>query len=144
MARNIEIKARVATIDAQLPRACALDDREPESTAYDDALFTRSDGRLKLRATLARNPGATGRAIEQRTGFLVVRARVHRGRVSGRGDVVGLEVELCDGEPAEHDATDVRSLLDRSRTEPSRIISGACVDRLRAAGVFDSTSHSPP
>ncbi len=49
MARNIEIKARVASIEALLPLACALADHGPESIAQDDTFFACASGRLKLR-----------------------------------------------------------------------------------------------
>ena len=49
MARNIEIKARVASIDALLPRVRALADRGPEPIAQDDTFFACASGRLKLR-----------------------------------------------------------------------------------------------
>jgi adenylate cyclase len=49
MARNIEIKARVASIEALMPSARALADRGPEMIAQDDTFFGRATGRLKLR-----------------------------------------------------------------------------------------------
>jgi len=49
MPRNIEIKARIASIDALLPRACALAGAEPTLIEQDDTFFTVPHGRLKLR-----------------------------------------------------------------------------------------------
>ena len=49
MARNVEIKARVSSIEALLPRVGALADHGPESIAQDDTFFACSAGRLKLR-----------------------------------------------------------------------------------------------
>ena len=49
MARNIEIKARVPSLDALLPQVRALADRGPELIAQDDTFFACADGRLKLR-----------------------------------------------------------------------------------------------
>ena len=49
MARNIEIKARVPSLDALLPRVRALASRGPELIAQDDTFFACADGRLKLR-----------------------------------------------------------------------------------------------
>ena len=49
MPRNIEIKARVARIEALLPRARALADHGPEVIAQDDTFFACAHGRLKLR-----------------------------------------------------------------------------------------------
>lgn len=49
MARNVEIKARIDSIEAVLPRARALADGPPEPIAQDDTFFTCAFGRLKLR-----------------------------------------------------------------------------------------------
>lgn len=50
MARNIEIKARIASVDALLPRAQALaGGAEPQLITQDDSFFDVPQGRLKLR-----------------------------------------------------------------------------------------------
>jgi adenylate cyclase class IV len=49
VARNVEIKARIASVDALLPRARALADGEPDPIAQDDTFFRVPHGRLKLR-----------------------------------------------------------------------------------------------
>ena len=49
MARNIEIKARIDSIDALLPRARALADGAPERIDQDDTFYRVPHGRLKLR-----------------------------------------------------------------------------------------------
>ena len=49
MARNIEIKARLASVDALLPRAQAVAGGTPEPIAQDDTFFIVPHGRLKLR-----------------------------------------------------------------------------------------------
>ena len=49
LARNIEIKARVASIDAVMPRARALAQCDAEPIAQDDTFFAVPHGRLKLR-----------------------------------------------------------------------------------------------
>ena len=49
MARNVEIKARVASIEAVLPRARALAQHDAELIAQDDTFFRVPHGRLKLR-----------------------------------------------------------------------------------------------
>jgi predicted adenylyl cyclase CyaB len=49
MARNIEIKARIASVEALMPRAMALADGPPERIEQDDTFFDVSRGRLKLR-----------------------------------------------------------------------------------------------
>lgn len=49
MARNVEIKARVHSIDAVLPRARALADGDAQRLEQDDTFFRVPNGRLKLR-----------------------------------------------------------------------------------------------
>lgn len=49
MARNIEIKARITTVDAIAPIAAALATRGPQEIAQDDTFFRCESGRLKLR-----------------------------------------------------------------------------------------------
>lgn len=50
MSRNIEIKARIASVEALLRPAAALADRGPIEIAQDDTFFRCESGRLKLRA----------------------------------------------------------------------------------------------
>jgi adenylate cyclase class IV len=49
MPRNIEIKARIDSVEALLPRARAIADSEPELIEQDDSFFNVPHGRLKLR-----------------------------------------------------------------------------------------------
>ena len=49
MPRNVEIKARIDSIEALLPLARDLADGPPEAIAQDDTFFTCAIGRLKLR-----------------------------------------------------------------------------------------------
>ena len=49
MARNIEIKARVADMDALTARTAAIADRGPTEIPQDDTFFRCDNGRLKLR-----------------------------------------------------------------------------------------------
>ncbi|MBC8058021.1 MAG: class IV adenylate cyclase [Rhizobiales bacterium] len=49
MARNVEIKASIDSIEALLPQALALADGPPEPIAQDDTFFCCANGRLKLR-----------------------------------------------------------------------------------------------
>jgi adenylate cyclase class IV len=49
MPRNIEIKARVDSIEALLPRARAVAGGEPQLIEQDDTFFAVAHGRLKLR-----------------------------------------------------------------------------------------------
>ena len=49
MPRNIEIKARIASVEALLPLAQTLADGPPETMEQDDTFFPCANGRLKLR-----------------------------------------------------------------------------------------------
>ena len=49
MSRNIEIKARIHSVETLLPRARALADRDAELIDQDDSFFAVPHGRLKLR-----------------------------------------------------------------------------------------------
>src|SRR5213594_1184946 len=50
MARNIEIKARIESVEAVEPKAAALADQGPIEMQQDDTFFACERGRLKLRA----------------------------------------------------------------------------------------------
>ena len=50
MARNVEIKARIASVEAVEPRAAAIATGGPTPIAQDDTFFRCANGRLKLRA----------------------------------------------------------------------------------------------
>jgi adenylate cyclase len=47
--RNVEIKARIDSVKALLPRAAKLSDKGPEEIQQDDTFFACASGRLKLR-----------------------------------------------------------------------------------------------
>ena len=49
MARNVEIKARIASVEALLPKVAALASEGPIEIAQDDTFFCCESGRLKLR-----------------------------------------------------------------------------------------------
>jgi predicted adenylyl cyclase CyaB len=50
MGRNVEIKARIESVEALLPRARAVADSGPTGILQDDTFFHCPNGRLKLRA----------------------------------------------------------------------------------------------
>lgn len=50
MARNIEIKARIESVESLAPRVAALADQGPVEIVQDDTFFPCDRGRLKLRA----------------------------------------------------------------------------------------------
>jgi predicted adenylyl cyclase CyaB len=49
MPRNVEIKARIASVDAFVDRAAAIADQGPFEIPQDDTFFVCANGRLKLR-----------------------------------------------------------------------------------------------
>jgi adenylate cyclase class IV len=49
MARNVEIKARISSVEALLPAASALASEGPQEIEQDDTFFPCPSGRLKLR-----------------------------------------------------------------------------------------------
>lgn len=50
MPRNVEIKARIESVEAMRPRVAALAGAGPTEIAQDDTFFHCGEGRLKLRA----------------------------------------------------------------------------------------------
>ena len=50
MARNIEIKARIESIESVFPKAAGIADEGPIEIVQDDTFFLCENGRLKLRA----------------------------------------------------------------------------------------------
>ena len=50
MARNVEIKARIESVEAMAARVAALADRGPIEIDQDDTFFACEQGRIKLRA----------------------------------------------------------------------------------------------
>ncbi len=57
MARNIEIKARIHSVDALLPRARALADGDAVLIEQDDSFYAVPNGRLKLRRFVGGHAG---------------------------------------------------------------------------------------
>ena len=56
MARNIEIKARITSVEELLPKAAAIADKGPIEIIQDDTFFRCESGRLKLR-TFSKDEG---------------------------------------------------------------------------------------
>ena len=50
MARNVEIKARIESIESVFPKAAGIADEGPIEIVQDDTFFLCENGRLKLRA----------------------------------------------------------------------------------------------
>jgi predicted adenylyl cyclase CyaB len=55
MARNIEIKARIPSVEALVPKVQALADQGPAQILQDDTFFECATGRLKLRTFSTRD-----------------------------------------------------------------------------------------
>jgi len=49
MARNVEVKARIESVEAFAPRVAALADSGPSEILHEDTFFACAGGRLKLR-----------------------------------------------------------------------------------------------
>ena len=49
MGRNVEIRARIESVEAMVPKAAALADQGPIEIVQDDTFFACRNGRLKLR-----------------------------------------------------------------------------------------------
>jgi adenylate cyclase class IV len=50
MPRNIEIKARIPSVQSLIPIAAAIADEGPVEIVQDDTFFACDNGRIKLRA----------------------------------------------------------------------------------------------
>src|SRR6267143_186312 len=159
MARNIEIKAHVESIEALAPKAAAIADKGPIEIIQDDTFFRCESGRLKLRAlpsgegelsfylrsptsapdtlreSLSQAYGQVGRVQKHRTLFLVGRTRVHLDNVKGLGHFLELEVVLNEGELAEAGIREAQSLMVRLGIESSQLVEGAYIDLLAQRGV---------
>lgn len=101
MARNIEIKARIVSIQALVPKAAAIADEGPVEIIQDDTFFRCEAGRLKLRA------------FSQEAGELIFYRRANQ---QGPKESVGVR-------EAQH-------LMVQLGVEPSQLIEGAYVDML--------------
>jgi adenylate cyclase class IV len=108
VSRNVEIKARITSVEALLPRVKAVADQGP-SLAY----------------------GRTGHVEKHRTLFLAGRTRIHLDRVSGLGrHFLELEVVLEENEPFEAGVREADELLGSLGVERSQLIEGGYVDLL--------------
>jgi predicted adenylyl cyclase CyaB len=108
VSRNVEIKGRITSVEALLPRVKAVADQGP-SLAY----------------------GRTGHVEKHRTLLLAGRTRIHLDRVSGLGHFLELEVVLEENEPFEAGVREADELLGSLGVEHSQLIEGGYVDLLR-------------
>jgi len=153
MARNIEIKARIASVEALVPRAAAIATEGPVEIVQDDTFFRCDNGRLKLRAFSAssgelifyRRPDRQGpkesfylrspttepdTLRESLTLAYGASGRVHLDRVEGLGDFLELEVVLGEDESSEAGVCEAHELMAALGVEPGQLIEGAYVDLL--------------
>ena len=121
MARNVEIKARLESIEALLPAAAALADHGPEYIAQDDTFFGCLHGRLKLRVF------ADGR------GELIACERPDSSgpktsdyRITPVPDTDALR----EGEDEQDGIAEAQDLLARLNVQPSQLVCGAYLDLL--------------
>ena len=129
MARNVEIKARVASIDAPLPRARALAQRDAELIAQDDTFFRVPHGRLKLREFA---DGSAEMIHYQRADTVDAKLSDYRRHLG----VVLQDNFLFDGTVRENIAYSRPDASDEElRAEWKRQLSAAHPDRARARGL---------
>ena len=172
MPANVEIKARIDSVDALLPLALALSAGDQlQRISQDDTFFVAPHGRLKLRvfgdgsgelihyhrpdadgpklsdyllapvaepealrAVLARACGLLGRVRKERILVLVGATRIHLDKVEGLGEFLELEVTLGDARTEAEGIAAAHQLMAQLQVEPSRLVRGAYLDLLQAAG----------
>ena len=116
MSRNIEIKARIESADAWVPKIAVLAEEGPIDIAQDDTFFRCDTARLKLRAFSS----DTGELIYYR-----------------RADAYGPKESfyLRDDEPTEVGVREARELMEKLDIKPHQLIDEAYVDLLARRGV---------
>jgi adenylate cyclase class IV len=141
MPANVEIKARIPSVEALLPLAQALsDDKHLQRIHQDDSFFAVPHGRLKLRVfgdgsgelIHYHRPDATGPKLSDYV--LVGPTRIHLDQVEGLGDFLELEVTLKDGQTEAEGTAIAHDLMARLGVQPQQLLEGAYLDLLRAQG----------
>jgi adenylate cyclase class IV len=156
MARNIEIKARIASVESLASKVAPLADAGPTAIAQDDTFFHCAHGRLKiayersdtsgpklsdyvrapvanpaaLREALTRACGLRGRVIKQRTLYLIGPTRVHLDVVAGLGHFMELEVVLRDEQSLAQGEAIAQQLLTTLGIQTDQLLSQAYIDLL--------------
>ena len=132
MARNIEIKASIASVDSLLPRACALAGTEPQIIDQDDSFLLLVGEVSSLDEALTRANGLLGRVRKRRWLLLVGATRIHLDRVEGLPDHMELEVVMKqDQSDADGVATAEALMRDLGLADAPRV-AVAYLDLLRA------------
>jgi adenylate cyclase class IV len=136
MARNIEIKARIASVEAMRSKVAALADHGPIELLQDDTFFTCERGRLKLRALSANEGQLIFYQRANHTGpkesFFVMASTSSPDtlRVEELGHFLELEVVLSEGEPSASGVEEAHKLMAALGVAPTQLIEGAYVDLL--------------
>ncbi|MCX5797815.1 MAG: class IV adenylate cyclase [Elusimicrobia bacterium] len=130
MARNIEIKARIASVEALAPKVAAIADQGPKESFY---ILSPTNSPETLREALSLAYGQAGRVLKRRTLYLVGRTRVHLDRVEGLGHFLELEVVLKDDEAAEAGTQVAQGLMAKLGVEAEQLVQGAYNDLLNRA-----------
>jgi predicted adenylyl cyclase CyaB len=99
----------------------------PKLSTYDLAPVPDS---AKLRTTLSRALGISGRVVKERTLFIAGRTRIHIDRVEGLGDFLELEVVMHADEPDDIGVAEARRLMSALGVDPDGLIDRAYVDLL--------------
>ena len=128
MSRNVEIKARIASVEALLPTVKAVAGQGPKESFY---LRSPTTAPEVLREALTLAYGQTGRVEKHRTLFLAGRTRIHLDRVTGLGHFLELEVVLEEDESPEVGVREANELLRRLGVDRSQLIEGGYFDLLR-------------
>jgi adenylate cyclase class IV len=157
MPRNIEIKARIDSVEALRPRAEALAGAPAVLIVQDDSFFTVPQGRLKLRqfedgsAELIHyhradsvdakasdyvrvpvpDPAALREALARACGL---QGRVRKQRWLCLGDFMELEVVLQDGQSDAEGQATAEALMQQLGLAQAERLAGAYLDLLAAAG----------
>ena len=161
MPGNIEIKARIDSVEALLPRALQVTGEEPAVIDQDDIFFAVPRGRLKLRqftdgraelihchradnaAALARACGLRGRVRKRRWLSMAGATRSHLDRVEGLGDFIELEVVLSDGQSEGEGVRIAEGLMQSLGLADAERLASACLDVLDLQAGLDGEAATP-
>jgi adenylate cyclase class IV len=142
LARNVEIKARIAGIESVLPRARSFADGSAELIHYhrpdtdaaklSDYVRTPLPSAAPLHEVLQRALGTLGRVRKRRWLLYAGQTRIHLDRVEGLGDFMELEVVLRDGQSVDEGVAIAESLMRDLGLAQAERIGGAYMDLLAA------------
>ena len=107
------------------------DEAGPKVSLYEVAATSTP---REMRLVLAAAHGEIGRVRKRRLVFMAGRTRIHLDAVEGLGEFLELEVGLGDGEDEAAGMREAESLMRRLGIGRERLVRGAYLDLLRAAG----------